>query len=86
MRLTHQILLARAITFASVVAPRVASAAEHVIEMRNHDDAGNHMAFQPGFVKVEVGDTVKFVPPTRGITPSACQIFGRKAFRRLRAM
>ncbi len=40
--------------------------AEHIIEMRNQDDAGNHMAFQPGFVKVEVGDTVKFVPADKG--------------------
>lgn len=66
MKLTHQVVMASAITFASVVAPRLASAAEHVIEMRNQDDAGNHMAFQPGFVKVEVGDTVKFVPADKG--------------------
>ena len=48
MKLTHQVVIASAITFASVVAPRLASAAEHVIEMRNQDDAGNHMAFEPG--------------------------------------
>lgn len=66
MKLTHQVVMASAITFASVVAPRLASAAEHVIEMRNQDDAGNHMAFEPGFVKVEVGDTVKFVPADKG--------------------
>ena len=43
-----------------------AFAAEHVVEMRNKDDAGNRMAFQPGFIKVEVGDTVKFVPTDKG--------------------
>jgi pseudoazurin len=66
MKLSHQVLLAAAITLASVAAPRFASAAEHIIEMRNQDNAGNRMAFEPGFVKVEVGDTVKFVPADKG--------------------
>jgi len=66
MKLTHQVLVAGAITLAAIAVPHVASAAEHVIEMRNKDNAGNLMAFEPGFVKVEVGDTVKFVPTDKG--------------------
>ena len=66
MKLSHQILLASSITVAAFALPRASFAAEHVIEMRNKDDAGTHMAFQPGFVKVEVGDTVKFVPTDKG--------------------
>ncbi len=66
MKLTHQVLVAVAITAAAVAVPRFAFAAEHVIEMRNKDDAGNLMGFEPGFVKVEVGDTVKFVPTDKG--------------------
>lgn len=66
MKLSHQILLASSITAAAFALPRAGFAAEHVIEMRNQDDAGNRMAFQPGFVKVEVGDTVKFVPTDKG--------------------
>jgi len=66
VKLSHQILFAASITLAAVVAPQFASAAEHVIEMRNQDDEGNRMAFQPGFLKVEPGDTVKFVPGDKG--------------------
>jgi pseudoazurin len=66
MKLTHQVLMAGAITLAAFAVPHVASAAEHIIEMRNKDNAGNLMAFEPGFVKVEVGDTVKFVPADKG--------------------
>ena len=62
MKLSRQILFASSITLAAVVVPHLATAAEHIVEMRNRDDAKNSMAFQPGFVKVEVGDTVKFVP------------------------
>lgn len=62
MKLSRQILFASSITLAAIVVPHLATAAEHIVEMRNRDDAKNSMAFQPGFVKVEVGDTVKFVP------------------------
>lgn len=37
-----------------------ALAAEHVIEMKNSGKDGS-MVFEPGFVKAEPGDTVKFV-------------------------
>lgn len=62
MKLSRQILFASSITLAAVIVPHLATAAEHIVEMRNRDDAKNSMAFQPGFVKVDVGDTVKFVP------------------------
>jgi pseudoazurin len=62
VKLSRQILFASSITLAAVVVPHLATAAEHIVEMRNRDDAKNSMAFQPGFVKVDVGDTVKFVP------------------------
>ncbi|SNC65975.1 pseudoazurin [Marinobacter sp. es.048] len=38
----------------------VAMAAEHVVEMKN-SGADGAMVFEPGFVKAEPGDTVKFV-------------------------
>ena len=38
----------------------VAMAAEHVVEMKNSGAEGA-MVFEPGFVKAEPGDTVKFV-------------------------
>lgn len=38
----------------------VALAAEHVVEMKN-SGADGAMVFEPGFVKAEPGDTVKFV-------------------------
>ncbi|MFT3730456.1 MAG: pseudoazurin [Hyphomicrobium sp.] len=66
MKLIHQVLMAGAITLAAVAIPHSAGATEHIIEMRNQDNAGNRMAFEPGFVKVEVGDTVKFVPTDKG--------------------
>ena len=42
------------------VASSAALAAEHVIEMKNSGDDGA-MVFEPGFLKAEPGDTVKFV-------------------------
>ncbi len=62
MRTARQILLASAITLAGLLFAQYGHAAEHVIEMRNKDDAGQLMAFQPAFIKVAVGDTVKFAP------------------------
>lgn len=57
MKLIHQIAFASAATLAAIAAPNLASAAEHIVEMRNKDDAGNKMVFVPGFLKVEPGDT-----------------------------
>ena len=57
MRLTFKNgLAAVALTLAS----SVAMAAEHVVEMKN-SGADGAMVFEPGFVKAEPGDTVKFV-------------------------
>ncbi|MCK7550944.1 pseudoazurin [Marinobacter goseongensis] len=50
------ILVAVALTLAS----GAALAAEHVIEMKN-SGADGAMVFEPGFLKAEPGDTVKFV-------------------------
>jgi pseudoazurin len=66
LKLSRQILFATTISLAAIIVPHIAGAAEHIIEMRNKDDAGNAMAFQPGFLKVDVGDTVKFVPTDKG--------------------
>jgi len=66
MKLTHQLLMAGAFALTAVFTPHLANAAEHIIEMRNKDDAGNLMVFVPGFVKAEVGDTIKFVPTDKG--------------------
>lgn len=49
-------LAAVALTLAS----SLAMAAEHVVEMKN-SGADGAMVFEPGFVKAEPGDTVKFV-------------------------
>lgn len=44
MRLSHQILFATTITLAAIIVPRLISAAEHLVEMRNQDDEGNRTA------------------------------------------
>jgi pseudoazurin len=66
----QQIFLAAVITMSAIIAMLAygpaARAAEHVIEMRNKDNAGQTMAFEPSFLKVEVGDSVKFVPADKG--------------------
>lgn len=49
-------LAAVALTLAS----SLAMAAEHVVEMKN-SGADGAMVFEPGFVKAEPGDTVRFV-------------------------
>lgn len=49
-------LAAVALTLAS----SLAMAAEHVVEMKN-SGADGAMVFEPGFVKAEPGDTIKFV-------------------------
>jgi pseudoazurin len=41
-------------------------AAEHVISMKNKGADGTAMVFEPQFVRVAVGDTVKFVPVDKG--------------------
>lgn len=43
-----------------------AAATEHTIHMVNRSTDGQIMAFEPKFLKAEVGDTVKFVPTNPG--------------------
>ncbi|HEX2841226.1 pseudoazurin [Hyphomicrobium sp.] len=43
-----------------------ASAEEHVVKMLNNNGKGKFMLFEPEFIKVNVGDTVKFVPTNKG--------------------
>jgi pseudoazurin len=43
-----------------------ASAAEHIINMKNKGADGTAMVFEPAFVRAAVGDTVKFVPVDKG--------------------
>ena len=43
-----------------------ASAEEHVVKMLNNNGKGKFMLFEPEFIKAKVGDTVKFVPTTKG--------------------
>ena len=50
---------------AATLASAPAFAAEHVIEMLNKGDDGM-MVFQPGLIRAEIGDTVRFVPTDRG--------------------
>jgi pseudoazurin len=43
-----------------------ASAAEHIVNMKNKGADGSAMVFEPSFVRAAVGDTVKFVPVDKG--------------------
>ena len=54
-----------AAAFAAVLAAGSASAAEHEVKMLNQGQKGA-MVFEPDFLKVEIGDTVKFVPTDKG--------------------
>ena len=54
-----------AAAFAAVLAAGSANAAEHEVKMLNKGEKGA-MVFEPDFLKVEVGDTVKFVPTDKG--------------------
>ncbi len=39
-----------------------AGAAEHVVHMLSRSEDGRSMVFEPSFLKIAVGDTVRFVP------------------------
>lgn len=43
-----------------------ASAEEHEVKMLNTNGKGKFMLFEPEFIKAKVGDTVKFIPTTKG--------------------
>ncbi|KKB76778.1 hypothetical protein VW35_18315 [Devosia soli] len=42
------------------------SAAEYEVKMLNTGADGEKMVFEPAFLQIEVGDTVKFVPTDKG--------------------
>jgi pseudoazurin len=43
-----------------------AGAAEHEVKMLNRGTAGGTMVFEPAFLQIAPGDTVRFVPTDRG--------------------
>lgn len=45
--------------------PLITQAADHKVKMLNYGEGGG-MVFEPAFLKVEVGDTVTFVPTSSG--------------------
>lgn len=68
-----------------VLAAGAASAAEHEVKMLNKGEAGN-MVFEPGFVRAEPGDTIRFVPSDKshnveaikGMLPAGVEAFKSK--------
>ena len=57
------ILAAAAIALASTMS---LSAAEFEVHMLNKGADGKTMVFEPAFLQIEVGDTVKFIPTDKG--------------------
>lgn len=53
-----------AVAMAAVATP--AFSAEHEVKMLNKGSDGQTMVFEPAFLKVAPGDTVKFVPTDKG--------------------
>ena len=44
----------------------VSSAKVHEIKMLNKNSSGEKMVFEPSFLKIKVGDSVKFIPTKKG--------------------
>src|SRR5690606_36022004 len=72
-RLEHhkELIMTRLATLALVAAGLAAFAtpafsAEHEVKMLNKGSDGQAMVFEPAFLKVKPGDTVKFVPTDKG--------------------
>jgi pseudoazurin len=63
MKITKTVTMALALLGLSAM-PTLA--AEHVINMVNKGADGTAMVFEPGFVRIAAGDTVKFVPVDKG--------------------
>lgn len=53
-------------TAALAVLANPAFSAEHEVKMLNKGSDGQAMVFEPAFLKVKPGDTVKFVPADKG--------------------
>lgn len=49
-------------TLALIGSVGMAAAAEHEVHMLNKGSDGEVMVFEPAFLKIEPGDTVKFIP------------------------
>lgn len=54
-----------ALTFAALMATH-AVAADHQVQMLNKDSTGRAMQFEPAFLQIAPGDTVTFVPTSKG--------------------
>ncbi|WP_235935606.1 pseudoazurin [Devosia aurantiaca] len=59
----RSILTAAALVLASTLS---LSAAEYEVHMLNKGADGKSMVFEPAFLQIEVGDTVKFIPTDKG--------------------
>ncbi len=60
-------LLAAFVLFAgSTLVSSGASAADHVVQLKNDDGKGNYKVFVPDFLHVAVGDTITFKPGDMG--------------------
>lgn len=59
----RSILMAMSIALASTLS---LSAAEYEVHMLNKGTDGKAMVFEPAFLQIEVGDTVKFIPTDKG--------------------
>ncbi|MCG5483577.1 MAG: pseudoazurin [Sinorhizobium meliloti] len=61
----HRLAQVALIMLATIAVPPVSQAADHEVKMVNYGAEGS-MVFEPGFLEVEVGDTVTFVPTNSG--------------------
>ena len=65
-----------------------ASAAEHQVKMLNKGTDGQPMVFEPAYLKVQPGDTVKFLPTDKShnvesikdILPAGVESFKRRLY------
>ena len=62
MAFNKQVIPALLFACGALIPDGAAQAAEHVVEMRNKGDDGERMTFEPSFIKIAPGDTIKFVP------------------------
>ncbi len=70
----------------TVAAPSAAEAREHQVKMLNKGSNGKLMVFEPAFIRIAPGDTVKFIATTKGhnaesipgMTPAGGNLFKGK--------
>lgn len=63
MKILSVLTVAATMALASIAAP---SAAEFEVHMLNKGSDGKAMVFEPAFLQIAVGDTVKFIPTDKG--------------------